>query len=313
MARGVDCQSTVATNLRDASYRERARVGEVAWRIIRPIVPADIRYRLRYAYYKREFHNYVRRKFGKYYRPESSGPAAPAELITTEALMSERDLAIKTRPDWYFSTGYESALNILTTLEQHSFDLANLRSVLEFGCGSARVVRHFRNIGNLSLAGSDANPKAIEWARQNLPGIDFRINALEPLLSFAEESFDLVYALSVFTHIPLVWQRRWLEELRRVLRPQGYLFCTVMGSSYVHELTAQDRAKLAQTGALTLDSNHPRAHYSTQVLASWDVYQTREQVREAFGAVFRICDYSNVAVGQDMLVLRRDSADQMRT
>ena len=99
-----------------------------------------------------------------------------------------------------------------------------------------------------------------------------------------------------------------------MLRPEGYLLCTVLGSSFVHQmLTAQDQAKLAQTGALTLDSNHPRASYSTQVLRSWDVFQTRDRVREAFGAVCRICDYTNVTVGQDMLVLRRDSVDQMRT
>ena len=288
------------------------RLFHLAWPIIRPIVPADIRYHFRHARIRREFHNYTRNKFGAHHSHYSSGPLAPAELITTEALMSERDLPAKVRPDWYFSTGYGDALQILTTLEQHSFDLANLRSVLEFGCGTARVLRHFRNIESLSLAGSDANPKAIEWDRRNLPGIDFRINALEPPLPFAEETFDLVYALSVFTHIPLAWQRRWLEELRRVLRPEGYLLCTVLGSSFVNQmLTAQDQAILEQTGALTLDSNHPRASYSTQVLGSWDVFQTRDRVREAFGAVFRICDYTNVPVGQDMLVLRRDSADQM--
>jgi SAM-dependent methyltransferase len=285
----------------------------LAWPILKLIVPADIRYRLRHARAKREFHNYIRIKCGRHYSQQSSGPVAPAELITTEALMCKRDLAVMSRSEWYFSTGYSNALQILTILEEHSFDLANLRSVLEFGCGSARVLRHFRNIGYLSLTGSDANPKAIEWARRNLPGIDFHINALEPPLLFAEESFDLVYALSVFTHIPLAWQRRWLEELRRVLRPQRYLLCTVLGSSFVNMLTAQDQAKLAHTGALTLDSKHPRAHYSTQALGSWDVYQTRERVSEAFGAVFKICGYTNVAVGQDMLVLRRESTgDQIR-
>jgi SAM-dependent methyltransferase len=234
----------------------------------------------------------------------------PAELITTEALMSKLDLAARARPEFYFATGYRDAWRLLTTLEQHSFDLANLRSALEFGCGSGRVLRHFRNISKLSLAGSDANPKPIEWARRNLPEIDFRINALEPPLPFADESFDLVYALSVFTHIPLAWQRRWLEELRRVLRPQGYLLCTVLGSCYAHQmLNAQDQTKLARTGALTLESNDPRASYSTQVLGSCDVFQTRHQVREVFGAVFKICGYTDVAVGQDMLVLRRENAD----
>jgi SAM-dependent methyltransferase len=174
-----------------------------------------------------------------------------------------------------------------------SYYATNRRSALEFGCGGARVLRHFRNIGDLSLARSDANPKPIEWARQNLPGIDFRTNVLEPPLAFADD-------------IPLAWPRPWLEELRRVLRPGGYLLCTVLGSWCAHQrLSPQDQAKLARAGALTLDANHPRASYSTQVLGSWDVYQTRDQVREVFGAVFTILGHTDRAVGQDMLALHR--------
>jgi Methyltransferase domain len=77
-------------------------------------------------------------------------------------------------------------------------------------------VRHFRNIADLKLAGTDANLTPIEWNRKNLPGIEFSHNGLQPPLSYQDGSFDFIYALSVFTHIPLVWQRAWLDELHRV-------------------------------------------------------------------------------------------------
>jgi predicted SAM-dependent methyltransferase len=69
----------------------------------------------------------------------------------------------------------------------------------------------------------------------------------------SDGSFDLIYALSVFTHIPVQWQMAWLQELHRVLRPRGYLLCTVLGNSYSRMLNEQDRATLKRDGAVTSD------------------------------------------------------------
>jgi SAM-dependent methyltransferase len=141
----------------------------------------------------------------------------PPELITTEALMYRDDLEIEGKSASYFGSGFRDAWIILTMLDAYSFDLRSVRSILEFGCGTGRVLRHFRNTSGLRLAGTDANPKPIEWDRENLPNIEFYHNGLTPPLTFGDESFDLIYALSVFTHIPLELQRSWLDELRRVL------------------------------------------------------------------------------------------------
>jgi SAM-dependent methyltransferase len=194
-------------------------------------------------------------------------------------------------------------------LEDCSFHLGSMRSVLEFGCGTGRVLRHFRNIAGLRLAGTDANPEPIEWDRKNLPEIDFYHNQLTPPLTFEDQSFDLIYALSVFTHIPLELQRSWLDELRRVLVPGGYLLCTVTDDAVTYQLNPQDRAQLKRDGALTFDRNHPRSSYSTQVLGSWDVFQTRDQVRAAFSVGFDILCYTSqpAASGQQTLVLRKAS------
>src|SRR3546814_6253266 len=70
---------------------------------------------------------------------------------------------------------------------------------------------------------------------------------LTPPLAFADESFDLVYALSVFTHIPLELQRDWLDELRRVLVPGGYLLCTVTDDAATRQLQAEDKEQLERS------------------------------------------------------------------
>jgi SAM-dependent methyltransferase len=274
------------------------------------ILPYGMKTVLGYKYKKYMYFSYLKRKFGARFKPRDPGPMAPPELIETEALMQADDLKVRRKPKWYFGSGYREAWTVLTTAEQYGAPVEAMRSVLEFGCGSGRVIRHFRYIDGLRLAGTDTNSKPVEWGRKNLPGIEFNHNALEPPLAYPDGSFDLIYALSVFTHIPLEWQRPWLDELRRVLRPGGHLLCTVHGDNFINsQLDDQDRAALKRDGKVTLDAKNPRASYSSQVLGSWDVFQTRDQVREVFSAGFELLCYTSqlAAAGQDTLVLRKSA------
>ena len=274
------------------------------------ILPYGIKTVLGYKYKQLMYFSYLKRKFGARFKPQDPGPIAPPELIETEALMHADELKVRRKPEWYFGSGYREAWTVLTTVEQYGAPVEAMKSVLEFGCGSGRVIRHFRYIEGLRLAGTDANSKPIEWNRKNLSGIEFNHNELKPPLAYPDGSFDLIYALSVFTHIPLEWQRAWLDELRRVLRPGGYVLCTVHGHDHSsRQLDDQDRATLERDGKLTLDAKNPRASFSSQVLGSWDVYQTRDQVREAFSADFELLCYTSheAAAGQDTLVLRKSA------
>jgi SAM-dependent methyltransferase len=274
------------------------------------ILPYGIKTVLGHKYKKYMYFRYLKQKFGARFKPRDPGPIALPELIETEALMHADDLKVRRKPEWYFGSGYREAWTVLTTVEQYGAHVEAMKSVLEFGCGSGRVIRHFRYIDSLRLAGTDANSKPVEWDRKNLPGIEFNHNALEPPLAYPDGSFDLIYALSVFTHIPLEWQRPWLDELRRVLRPGGYLLCTVHGDNFINsQLDDQDRAALKRDGKFTLDAKNPRASYSSQVLGSWDVFQSRDQVREVFSTGFELLCYTSqlAAAGQDTLVLRKSA------
>ena len=91
---------------------------------------------------------------------------------------------------------------------------------LDFGCGSGRVARHLMD--HVELTGVDVDAEAIAWCAKHLRG-DFRVIAPNPPLPFADATFDVVYAVSVFTHLDEKPQFAWLRELRRVLKPGGKL------------------------------------------------------------------------------------------
>ena len=121
-------------------------------------------------------------------------------------------------------------------------DMQQTRDVLDFGCGCGRVTRYFKDhLGG--VAGSDVNGDAVEWCRDNLRFARFERNGLAPPLAFADDSFDLVYALSVFTHLTADLQLAWRDELRRVLRPGGRLLITTHGRSYVPRLDHAERIR----------------------------------------------------------------------
>jgi ubiquinone/menaquinone biosynthesis C-methylase UbiE len=72
------------------------------------------------------------------------------------------------------------------------------------------------------------------------------VNGLEPPLIFGDESFDLVYAISVFSHLTAPLQIGWRNELRRVLRPGGLLLLTTQGSSYLRVLKSEEADRFSR-------------------------------------------------------------------
>jgi FkbM family methyltransferase len=103
-------------------------------------------------------------------------------------------------------------------------------AVMDFGCSSGRVLRHFlpeiREYG-WKLTGVDVSARRIEWLRRNFPP-EFQVytGSVLPMLPFESNSFDVIYGLSVFTHMKFLWDT-WLLEMRRVLKPGGLLIQTI--------------------------------------------------------------------------------------
>ncbi len=105
---------------------------------------------------------------------------------------------------------------------------------LDFGCSSGRVVRVLAAAyPNVEWHGCDPIPDAIEWASANLPGIEFRLSPERPPLPYDDESFDAVFAISIWSHFAEQAALDWFAEMRRIIRPGGRLLATTHGEQTV--------------------------------------------------------------------------------
>jgi SAM-dependent methyltransferase len=161
-------------------------------------------------------------------------------------------------------TGVEDLENLLGLWEVFGpKPLDQVESVLDFGCACGRVLRWMPlALPGARLFGVDVRAASIEWCRAHLQG-DFRANATQPPLAhIADGSIDLVYALSVFSHLNLASSRAWLAELARVCRPQGRILVTVCGGFFLWVLTRsrehQERIRIdAELARAYLRRLHP--------------------------------------------------------
>jgi SAM-dependent methyltransferase len=115
------------------------------------------------------------------------------------------------------------------------------KRVLDFGCGSGRVLRHFLDEADRAdeFAGCDIDGESVEWIEQWLspPMRGFRSEAVPPLPVEAG-TYDLVYACSIFTHLAESWSV-WLLEMARILRPDGILLASFLGRA-LSEMVADE-------------------------------------------------------------------------
>ena len=279
---------------------------KVVRQIAKTLLPKSTRNRIKRQIEENRFTKYLKKKLELNYRYVDSGLIPPKELIAQTAALNEQELERQCNIDVYLETGYFEVLRVFKILEHFGINLRTIGSVYEIGCGTARLLRHFRYIEGVRLVGSDVNPEMIEWCQAHLNGMEFYHNELEPPLDFAlDDSFDLILASSVFTHIPLDTQELWLSEMQRILRPGGIFICSVLGQFHASVLlNPEEIAHLQNEGNFTLTSDDSQATYSTRIGGSaWDVFQTRAEVIRVFGSYFQIVDY--IPGVQDFLVLRK--------
>lgn len=155
---------------------------------------------------------------------------------------------------WFLESGTQASAAFRATLSKLGRPIGSLESVLDFGCGCGRVMRHWFDVAGPRFSGCDYNSKAIQWNKENLAFASFKKNELEPPLPFSASEFDYCYSISVFTHLPSNLQRPWIEELHRVIKPGGILMLTLSGRGDFHRLVESDRERFEKGELIVLDA-----------------------------------------------------------
>jgi SAM-dependent methyltransferase len=202
---------------------------------------------------------------------------------------------------WFLDGGTLAAASIREALAEQSTDVAAMESVLDFGCGCGRVLRHWSALRG-ALHGCDYNKDGIRWCQANLPFARCAVNALDPPLPYADRTFDLAYALSVFTHLPEALQRPWVDELFRVVRPGGFCLISVHGQRYLPELTEEQQQEFRRGQLVVVRSEDP----GTNLCAA---YHPEDAMRRLVADRFEVRAVRREGARgnphQDLVVLRR--------
>ena len=98
--------------------------------------------------------------------------------------------------------------------------------LLDVGCGTGVHVRLYRDRG-FDAVGLEPAPAMLEVARQNNPDAEI-VEGDVTALPFDDGEFDFVTAIEVFRYLFRSDTRAGLSECRRVLRPGGTVFLTMV-------------------------------------------------------------------------------------
>ncbi len=119
---------------------------------------------------------------------------------------------------------------MVAALERAGTPVGENWRVLDFGCSSGRCIWPFsKAYPRTRCFGCDPIGGAVEWAAAHLPGIDFHQSPEKPPLRYADESFDFVFAISIWSHFGRGAGAAWRREMRRILRPGGLFLWTTHG------------------------------------------------------------------------------------
>lgn len=198
---------------------------------------------------------------------------------------------------------------ILEILKKNKIEIVDNTSILEFGVGCGRIARHFPSLKTGNFTGSDIDPELVEWCNVHLGDVvasdnkpNFIRNDYLPPIALPDGKFDLIYSISVITHMNADIQLLWLKELHRLLKPKGHLLLSILekspselssGVQVVERIDLEfDRSWLGKNGA-------PAVYYNT--------YNTVSYLKDKLKNDFELIDVERKVIRntQTLILLKR--------
>ena len=187
--------------------------------------------------------------------------------------------------------------------------ITQFKTICDWGVGCGRLLRYFPDSTTDQpqaferLVGLDIDDFNIAWCKDHLPFAEFYLlDRHEPRLPLQDLSVDLLYAISVMTHLSEYNQQRWLQELYRVVKPGGCVILTVNG-----EVAFYQRPELLQhyfTEKFGFSDLQPDTTFGEELSSYYRVtYQTQEFIEREWSKFFDILEI--FPAKQNYVVMRR--------
>jgi cyclopropane fatty-acyl-phospholipid synthase-like methyltransferase len=206
--------------------------------------------------------------------------------------------------EWYQSLGLTHARNLLELLQSNGVETDSLNNILDFGCGCGRVTHNFAKLIGKTVNGTDYNQSLVAWLSNNIPDGKVYLNDLAPPTIHDSNSFDLIYAISIFTHLSEPLQIAWMAEFHRLLKQGGLLIVTTHGAQeYFLELLTEQEKQAVLKGQLVV--HQPERQGSNDCFT----VQTLAHVKALLGEHFELLDYREQGSpgnpAQDIYLIRK--------
>ena len=130
----------------------------------------------------------------------------------------------------YLSDGWRTMVELQELLERYDLSLSRCTSILEFASGHGRFTRHLcKRFTNGQLTVSDVVPGSVNFLQTTL-GVKGFYSATNPANICFPQKYQVIFVLSLFSHLPpTVWQA-WIRELYGALAPGGLLIFSTHGA-----------------------------------------------------------------------------------
>jgi SAM-dependent methyltransferase len=129
----------------------------------------------------------------------------------------------------YLADGWRTLSELMLLLEAVDQPLLKTPSVLEFASGHGRFTRHLvKALGAERVVVSDVVPSAVDFSQRTF-GVDGFLSASTPEAVQWPARYDLVFVLSLFSHLPRSTWSRWLKVLYESVAPGGLLVFSTHG------------------------------------------------------------------------------------
>jgi SAM-dependent methyltransferase len=126
----------------------------------------------------------------------------------------------------YLSDGWRTLSELILLLDQAGASLTHMERVLEFAAGFGRFTRHLVKAIPGKVTCADVLPGTVEFLREQFH-VDAFYSRHDPARITYPRQYDLVFVLSLFTHLPVHMWSQWLTNLARAVRPGGLLVLSV--------------------------------------------------------------------------------------
>jgi len=134
----------------------------------------------------------------------------------------------------YISDGWRTKSELLLLLEKLDIRLSSCKSFLEFASGFGRFTRHLVNTVSPSrLWVSDVVDGSVDFLHETF-GVSGFYSSVDPGQLKTDKKFEIIFVLSLFTHLPETLWQPWISTLMSMLHPGGVLIFTTHGESASH-------------------------------------------------------------------------------